>query len=240
MPATLDVSCPNCGKSLKVPAELAGKRVKCKGCDEVFPVPAPKAAAKPAAAKPAAKPAPKPESGAKPPPPPPPDKSKKPFLDDDDEDDGQAPKPMAVLKDDEAARCPGCAKELDPPDAEVCLNCGYNNRTRLKAGQRVVIENDAVDWLSHLAPGILALVLALGLIGGNIYAGINMRGWMEGSFLELDEKDLAGRKKMIVPPGAFIALGAAISAAVVVPASVFAFKRLILNATPPEKVKSKT
>ena len=42
MPATVDVSCPHCGKSLKVPAELAGKRVKCKGCDEVFAVPAPK------------------------------------------------------------------------------------------------------------------------------------------------------------------------------------------------------
>ena len=36
MPATLDVTCPNCGKVLKVPAALEGKRVKCKGCDEAF------------------------------------------------------------------------------------------------------------------------------------------------------------------------------------------------------------
>ena len=57
MPATLDVACPNCGKALKVPAELDGKRVKCKGCDEVFAVRAP---------KPAAKPAPKPAAAAKP------------------------------------------------------------------------------------------------------------------------------------------------------------------------------
>lgn len=229
MPATLDVSCPNCGKPLKVPAELAGKRVKCKGCDEVFAIPAPKAAK----AVPPARPA-KPAPAATPAPPPEPAKPKRPF--DDDEDDGPA-KPMSVLTDDEAPRCPSCAKELDPPDAEVCLNCGFNNRTRIKAESKRVIAHDATDWLSHLGPGILALVIAGGLIGWNIYAGVNMREWMEGSFLEMDEKDFAGKKKMIVPPGAFIALSSAISLVVVIPAIRFVIRRLILDPTPPEKVK---
>ena len=34
MPTTLDVSCPNCGKELKVPTEFEGRRVKCKDCGE--------------------------------------------------------------------------------------------------------------------------------------------------------------------------------------------------------------
>ena len=38
MPAMLDVTCPNCDKALKVPADLEGRRVKCKGCDEAFVV----------------------------------------------------------------------------------------------------------------------------------------------------------------------------------------------------------
>ena len=49
MPATLDLACPKCGKKLKVPAELEGKKVKCKDCQSVFAVTAPKAkSAKPA------------------------------------------------------------------------------------------------------------------------------------------------------------------------------------------------
>lgn len=33
------VSCPHCGTSLRVPDELRGKKVRCKSCAEVFPVP---------------------------------------------------------------------------------------------------------------------------------------------------------------------------------------------------------
>ena len=31
MAATLDISCPHCAKAFKVPAELAGKTIRCKG-----------------------------------------------------------------------------------------------------------------------------------------------------------------------------------------------------------------
>jgi hypothetical protein len=231
MPTTLDISCPNCGKPLKVPAELAGKRVKCKGCDEVFPVPAPKAAAKPAA-----KPGPAAKAPPKAAPLPPPPKPKRPFLD-DDEDDGQAPKPIPVVHEDDAPRCPHCAKDLDPPDAVVCTNCGYNNVTRVQAESKRVYAATAGDWVAHLGPGVVALLLAAGLIGGTIFAGVNMREWMEGSFLEMEEKDLAGRKKMLLPPGAFIALIGVFAALIAIPSLRFAFRRLVLNPKPPEKVK---
>src|SRR5262245_2277416 len=114
MPATLDVSCPNCGKALKVPAEFEGKKIKCKDCETVFPV---KAAARPAkavpAAKPVAKPAAKPAKAAAPPPAAPaaPEKPKSPFLDEEEEDvgPGKAPKPMGVVQESDTPRCPHCA-----------------------------------------------------------------------------------------------------------------------------------
>ena len=33
------VSCPNCGKNLKVPDDRAGKMAKCPGCMKTFTVP---------------------------------------------------------------------------------------------------------------------------------------------------------------------------------------------------------
>jgi DNA-directed RNA polymerase subunit RPC12/RpoP len=241
MPATLDVSCPNCGKQLKVPAELEGKKVKCKDCQEVFAVKAPKKAAPPkgkaAPAKPAPKAAPKAEA---PTPPKPEEKPKSPFLDEEDEEDlapGQVPKPMEVIRESDAARCPHCANELDPPDAVVCIHCGFNNKTRVKGETKKVIEADATDWITHLAPGIIALIIVIGLIVVDIVCAVNMRGWMEGGALEQEEVDLTGRKKMFIHPGAFIAAIVAASIFIIVPAGKFAFRRLVLNAKPEEKVK---
>jgi hypothetical protein len=227
MPATLDVSCPKCGKQLKVPAEFEGKRVKCKDCAEVFPV---TAAGKPAAkaAPPAAKAAPQPPAAPV-----------NRFADDDDDDDtpGKVPNPLGVIKEDDVPRCPHCANDLDPPDAVVCLTCGFNNQTRAKSELKKVYAPEPVDWIAHLGPGVIALVLAILLVALDIYCATNMRGWMEGGILELDDKDLTGRKKMIIPPGAFIMFIVAASAAVVVPAVKFAFRRLVLDYKPVEKVK---
>jgi serine/threonine-protein kinase len=50
--AAVAVACPNCGKHLRVRAELAGKKVKCPGCRQAVPVPAPEAPPAPAPARP--------------------------------------------------------------------------------------------------------------------------------------------------------------------------------------------
>src|SRR5204862_201183 len=153
------------------------------------------------AGKPAAKGPSPPRSEPKPP------EKKGPFADDDDDDDvpGQAARAIDVVKESDAPRCPHCAKDLDPPDAEVCIHCGFNNKTRIKAETRKVIAWDTADWIMHLLPGIIALLIVIALIVLDIYCWVNMRGWLEGSDLELDEKDRTGRKKMVIPPGAFIA-----------------------------------
>jgi len=232
MPATLDVSCPNCEKTIKVPAELEGKKIKCKGCQNVFAIAAPK---KP---KPAAKPA------AKSPPPPKaaePEKPKSPFLDEDDDENlpaGVAPKPMAVIREEEAPRCPHCAKDLDPPDAVICKNCGYDNVKRLKYETKKVIASDASDWASHLAPGILAVIIIIALIVVDIVCWVNMSGWMAEGALQKEEKNaVTGDVEFYVKPGAFIAFIIAASLVVIIPAARFAIRRLIYNVKPVEKVK---
>ena len=214
----LDVSCPNCDKELKVPFEFAGKRVKCKGCEEVFTI---KAAGKPK--PPAKKPDPKPEP-------------KPPVAEDDDDDDGPA-RSMGITKEDDVPRCPHCVKELDPPDAVVCLHCGFNNQTRIKAATQKVIAADATQWATHLAPGIIALIIVIAIVSLDAYCWVHMRGWLEGSALELDEKDLSNRKKMVIPPGAFIAFILVFSAMIVLPATRFFIRRLVFNYKPEDNVK---
>jgi hypothetical protein len=240
MPATLDVSCPNCGKALKVPTEFEGKKIKCKDCATVFPV---KAAVKPARAVPAAKPAAKPAANpatAAAPPPADAEKPKSPFLDEDEEDvgPGKAPKPMGVVQESDAPRCPHCAKELDPPDAVVCTHCGFNNKTRLKAETRKVIAADAADWMTHLLPGILALIIAIALIVVDIICWVNMSDWVAGSALEKDDKDpVTGKVQYYVKPGALIAVVIALSVIIIIPAVRFAVRRLIVEYKPEERRK---
>ncbi len=38
MSATISVSCPKCKKTIKAPATLKGKKIRCKGCGQTFPV----------------------------------------------------------------------------------------------------------------------------------------------------------------------------------------------------------
>src|SRR5947209_827111 len=49
MAATISITCPNCKNHLRGPAEVQGRKVKCKGCGTTFTVP-PAPAAKPQAA----------------------------------------------------------------------------------------------------------------------------------------------------------------------------------------------
>src|SRR5262249_49535755 len=114
---------------------------------------------------------------------------KKPF-DDDDDDEGANANPIEMVDaGEDIPRCPHCAKDLEPPDAILCVHCGFNTVTRVKADSKKVWAPDASDWMTHLAPGIIALLIAIGLIVLNVLSILNMRDWLTGSFLESDEKD---------------------------------------------------
>ncbi|MBA4189484.1 MAG: hypothetical protein C0467_15960 [Planctomycetaceae bacterium] len=242
MATVVEVPCPHCEQNLKVPDTVFGKKVRCKHCELAFVVEDP--AKKPPKPSKPAKPAPKPEPKAaakqkapsKPaasPPPPPPEPAKSPFMDDEEE----AKMKVELIKEEDVPRCPHCAKELDPPDAKVCLNCGFNNLTRERAEVKRVVAATNEDWFMHLFPGIFAVVLSITLIGLNIWFIMNVREWMIGSIVDMDEKDAAGRPKFYVHPGAFIFAIGIISLRIVVPSLRFAYRRLVLDYKPEEKVK---
>jgi ribosomal protein L37AE/L43A len=166
--AEIEIVCPDCGDKRRVSDDLAGKKIKCRKCQAVFAVkgPAPKApapAAKPAAAKPAAR-------------------APKPIKPKDEEEDDSNPYTMSEVN--LAARCPFCADLLDPPDAKICLNCGYDMLRRRRVESKQVYDQTAADYLIWHLSTILTFVGIVILIGVNVFCLINMRGWVKDAFFE--------------------------------------------------------
>ncbi len=228
MAATLEISCPHCSKAIKVPAELAGKTIRCKGCQETFVV---KSGAAP---KPAVK-----KSAAAPPPPPADvipfkddEPAKKPAIDDDDAN------PYGVIKDDsEVPRCPFCAKELDPPDTKVCLHCGFHLTERKRRETKAVWEPTNEDYFNHLGPAFACVAAIIVMIVIDIICFINMREWLTGSILDTDEKNkITGETVFIVGPLCFNLWLGLITAGIGWVCGKFAFVRMVYHWKPEEKV----
>ncbi|MBY0459483.1 MAG: hypothetical protein K2V38_19345 [Gemmataceae bacterium] len=219
--ATADIDCPNCGKTLSVPDKYFGKKIKCKHCAHPLQVNPPGAKAD----KGTPKDEPKPAAPYK--------------FQEPDDDDTAKPNPLGVIAESDVPRCPHCAKELDPPDAKVCIHCGFNNVTRTKAESKKVWAPDANDYINHLAPGVLALILFAVLVTIDVVFYLNMRSWMEGSFLESEQNDPTDptRKAMLVRPGAFIILTWAITVMPLIGTARFAIKRLFIDNQPMERLK---
>jgi DNA-directed RNA polymerase subunit RPC12/RpoP len=233
MASLVEVLCPHCEQNLKVPPAVFGKKVRCKHCELAFVAedPATKPAPKARSAKPATKVAPpKPKKVIKAEAVEP--AAKSPFL---DEDEGV--EKVEVIKEDDVPRCPHCAKELDPPDAKVCLHCGFNNLTRERAETKKVIEATPTEKFLHVLPGILGIVLSIVLVGVNIWFMTNVREWMVGTIVDMDEKDAAGRPKFYIHPAAFMFAIGIISARLILQFMRVAYRRLILNPLPEERVK---
>ena len=251
MADTLDITCPSCGKGMKVPAAVVGRVIRCKACSHTFAVTAPGTPAKPAAPKPqAAKPAP---PKAKPAPPtgkdapikfqddppkvPPPAEKKvvRPFDIDEDEDDN----PYGVEKDDlDVPRCPFCATELDPPDTKVCLECGYNLLERKRHASKMVYETTAGDYFMHWLPAIAWIVAMLSLFALAIVSTIYMSDWLTGSFLEKDDKNATTLKaEFYLPPFAFNLCTWVCTCFIASIGIKFVVRRLVFNWKPTEVVK---
>ena len=233
MASLVEVLCPHCEQNLKVPPAVFGKKVRCKHCELAFVAedPATKPAPKPKATKPPAKGAPpKPKKVIKAEAVEP--AAKSPFLDDD-----EGVQKVEVVKEEDVARCPHCAKELDPPDAKVCLHCGFNNLTRERAETKRVYEATPTEKFLHVLPGVLGIVLSVVLVGVNIWFISNVREWMVGTIVDMDEKDAAGRPKFYIHPAAFMFAIGIISARLVLQFMKVAYRRLIVNPLPEERVK---
>jgi DNA-directed RNA polymerase subunit M/transcription elongation factor TFIIS len=225
------VTCPKCDKALSVPAALAGKKVRCKGCEAAVSVPAPKAAEsfklaeEPKAAKP--KKVAKAAKAAKPAEP------VRPKADDDLDNDTN---PYAAQADDlHIARCAFCAKPLDPPDARICLNCGFDRLERKRFESKAVFELTFGEYLGHHLVTILAFFGICILIAICVTCLIMMPEWFKGSVFETGDKDpVNDEPKYYVNPGFVTLWVTVISLFLMWYAGRFIYRMLVHNFRPTE------
>ncbi len=216
MADSVAVSCPECGKKMNVRPDIIGKKIRCKGCDEVF-----------LARNPAGKAAVKKSSKAAHP------KAKKPAGDDaipfkEDEDEEVGSNPYGITDLDDSPRCPECANEMESRESIICLHCGYNTQTRIRAHTKVHHDTTASDWMIWLGPGILCVLAIIGLTTFNIIYCIYVDDWTEGSdWLWIFATYLVK------------IWGSIINIFIMYHLTRFAIKRLVLNPIPPEVEKRK-
>jgi hypothetical protein len=160
MATTITITCPHCDQQLKAPADLLGKKMRCKSCGEAFKAEVDEEEeARPSRPKPATskKAAPgKPPPGKKAP-----AKGKGGKAKDDDYDVD----PYGVTFTDLSHRCPYCANAMESEDAVICLTCGYNTRTRTRSRTRKVQEQTGMDVFLWLLPGIACVIGILVILG---------------------------------------------------------------------------
>lgn len=212
------IVCPECGKQIKAPENALGKKVRCKFCQAAF------------VARKGGRPPAKPGNGGKdtkrnnegkPPAEP-----TKPIVDDDDDDD---PNPYQLVDVSLAPRCPDCANEIDEGQV-ICLHCGYNMRTRMKAKTRKIYYLTFGQHFLWLLPGIACALAAFSIIGFNIWYLMKINDMVdENSPWYTYMWSNGGIKLWVVIT----------SIGLLWLAGTFAVKRLILHPKPPEVEKLK-
>jgi hypothetical protein len=201
------ITCPECRKKFRGKGNLEGKKIKCPLCAKPFVVPAEKKAE-------AAKPAPAAAPAAPPPP--------MTFADDDEDN----PNPYGVTELDLAPRCPNCAREMADEKAFICLYCGYNTMTREVGKTEKLMSHTGQERFIHLLPGIASALVAFAFICGMTYFSVVLPNDVEKtrSLRWLDHESLR-MWFTIITLGLIWGCG------------MFAYKRLIVDPTPPKKKK---
>lgn len=224
MAPTVVITCPECEKQITAPVTLDGKKIRCKGCGHTFVVRAD--VGEKDEPGPPAKPKPKPAAKAKPAPQPARAKAKakakapgKPADDDD-------PNPYQVTDIDLTPRCPHCAGDMEPGDV-ICLHCGYNTQTRMRANTRVTIEHDFLDWFLHLLPVGLCILLIFAQIGNIVFLLLFLTPIIEAN------KEAWWN----FGPRAMQLWGSVLSLAIIFFCARFSIIRLVWHLRPPEKLK---
>lgn len=200
--ATFELSCPECGNTSKVPDNLAGKKIKCKKCQKIIVATAPAGPGGKSTAT-AIKSGTKAGSAKK------------------EEDDRN---PYVMREENLAARCPFCAQLMDPPDAKICLHCGYDMQKRHRKESRITEEITAADYLIWHLPTVGCFFGIMALIGICVFCGVQMGDWVSGSFAD-----------GLVKPGCFTTWIVIMCLIPIWAMSKLIFKRLVWNFTPPEK-----
>jgi predicted Zn finger-like uncharacterized protein len=239
MATTFVIACPECSKQVRVSDEHVGKKIRCKACGNVFPVsapgadappaPAPKTqAAAPGAAKTKTAPSGGPKTKAAPP-----GRALRP--DEDPNSPEYDPnKYILAQTNDTLPRCPFCAKEMPSAEALICLNCGYNTRTRTRPFVQQVYAPTATEWFLWWLPAILTILAMIGMVVWYLFFWGLIEGWLEDSWFE-DEKGPPTTYIAAASPSMFRVYHALLIAFLYVPMVRFVHKRLVKNPRPPER-----
>lgn len=204
MPQTINTPCPSCGKTFKVPEQYLGKKVRCKRCQTIFLIEDPDELLE----------------------------EEEPIrLDFDDggvDEEEERDDAYGLTTIDLTPRCAECAHELEDENQIICLNCGYNHKTRTRVQTKKVYETKGTDVFMWLLPGILCVIGIIILIVVDVVCYMNMKKWLSGTFLQAEDGD------WYIKPGAFILYTILISLIFIIPLGRFAYKRLVINNKPPE------
>jgi hypothetical protein len=125
------------------------------------------------------------------------------------------------------SRCPNCANEMQSDTAVICLYCGYNTQTRTLGQTKRVVDQTGGDRSKWLLPGVICFIAAFGLVlFQSVYVlgfAAKYRGedWWLWNFLFSEPLFLWCT--LLIAGGMWF-LGR------------FAFRRLILEPTPPEDI----
>jgi predicted Zn finger-like uncharacterized protein len=228
MPATFIITCPECEKQLKVSEEVIGKKIRCKECKHVFEVKKPKAAV---ATKGKKQDKPSQEDNVLQMEKRPEELSAKEIFQkqlQEEEDAGENPYDMGQIEEG-IARCPRCAGELESDEAVICLHCGFNTRTRNMATRTKVYENTGGDIFKWRLPGIVCILISLGIVIFDIICWRKMDVWLLDTFLFGEDK------KWLIHPNAFNLYVTLFFIACIIPMMRFAIRRLFINSQPPER-----
>jgi DNA-directed RNA polymerase subunit RPC12/RpoP len=241
MATTIVIACPKCHKQLKGPAEVQGKTIRCKACGHTFAVQPAKTAAdsKSGAPKtaPPTKPTPKTAPAKTPTPakpsanavkkPAPPKKAEPEAANpvQRPEDSTDTNRPYQFIEEHRGVyRCPQCAFEMESEDAVVCLQCGYNTQTRTRLATVKTYDLTSADYALWLTPGILCVVVVVVCLGVIGFLWFGLPHWAPDAWYNHFSVQVWGSVVF-----GFIGWYS----------GKFAFRRLIVHSTPPEKIKAK-
>ncbi len=155
------VACPFCEKQFRIQAKSLGAKLRCKGCEQVFTAESPQGAQSPKK-KPANPPKPV-EAERKP---------EKPKGDEDEE--GGA---YGAVIEEEVPRCPNCVQELESESQVICLNCGFNNRTRTSNRVKRIQHKGFTDYLKWYAYPIFCTIMVIATAALLILYYVRYRNW---------------------------------------------------------------
>jgi hypothetical protein len=148
MPEGILITCAACGKQMKVPEHVAGKKIRCTGCRGVVPVPT--GGGKAVDTRVTTAQIQKKIAAAK-------------------AEEEIARDPYGVIDESLKARCPFCAYELESDDARICLHCGYDMVKRGRVASKQVYERTTADFVMWHLPTAACILGVLAMIGGLLY-----------------------------------------------------------------------